>query len=218
MQGSASISTTARAAFLTKAKGVEEWLRDEILAGRLLPGTPLLQDEVAARLGVSSTPVREAFGVLEAEGFLERRPHRGVVVADRSVIDVADAYAVRMVLEAYAVRRVAQFADPRVLDGLEATLRDARVALSSGDSSAFRRINNTFHLALVRAANSSTLLETVSRLVPKSQVYGLADPEWMPRNHGVHEEILKALRAGDGNRAAELLTHHDHGWTPSSDA
>jgi DNA-binding GntR family transcriptional regulator len=203
---------SSRLAFLTKAKGVEEWIRDEILAGRLLPGTPLLQDEVAARLGVSSTPVREAFGVLEAEGFLERRPHRGVVVADRSVVDVADAYAVRMVLEAFAARRVAHMANEHVLAGLEATLREARVVLVAGDSSAFRRINNSFHLALVRAANSTTLLETVSRLVPKSQVYGVADPGWMPRNQVVHEEIVKALRAGDGNRAAELLTHQDHGW------
>jgi DNA-binding GntR family transcriptional regulator len=201
------------AAFLTKAKGVEECLRDEILAGHLPPGTPLLQVEVASRLGVSSTPVREAFGVLEAEGFLERRPHHAVIVATRSTAEVTDAYAVRMVLEAYAARRVAAAPDAAVLESLETTLRDAQAALDVGNASAFRRINNQFHLTLVRAAHSPALLDTVSRLMPRSQVYGLANPEWMPRNHHVHQEIVHALRAGDGSRAAELLTHHDHGWS-----
>jgi DNA-binding GntR family transcriptional regulator len=204
--------TALRPTFLTKAKGVEERLRDEILAGRLRPGTPLLQHEVAKRLGVSSTPVREAFGVLEAEGFLERRPHHGVIVADRRIADAADAYTVRMVLEAYAARRVAATADDTVFDTLAATLEEARAALAAADASAFRRINNRYHLALARAANSATLLDIVSRLVPKSQIYGVADPDWMPRNQRVHEEILDALRARDGTRAADLLTHHDHGW------
>lgn len=194
--------------FKTKSDTVASWLRSEVLAGRLQPGTQLLQEDIAEQLGVSSTPVREAFGMLEAEGFLERRPHRGVVVTSRNEDDVADANRIRTVLETYAVRELTKRLDPEMVAEMEQYLADAQAAMASGDTAAFRRASNGFHLAIIRGARSRSLNEIMNYMVPRSQLYSPVNAEWMPTRLAEHRQILDAIRAGDGKAAADLLTHH----------
>jgi len=196
--------------FKTKSDTVASWLRSEVLAGRLQPGTQLLQEDIAEQLGVSSTPVREAFGMLEAEGFVERRPHRGVVVTSRNEDDVADANRIRTVLETYAAHELTKRLDPEVVDEMERHLRDAEAAMLAGDTAAFRRASNGFHLGIIRGARSRSLNEIMNYMVPRSQLYSPVNAEWMPTRLAEHKQILDAIRAGDGTKASELLTHHHH--------
>ena len=202
--------------FKTKSDTVASWLRSEVLAGRLQPGTQLLQEDIAEQLGVSSTPVREAFGMLEAEGFLERRPHRGVVVTSRNEDDVADANRIRTVLETYAVRELTKRVAPEMLAEMEQHLNDAHAAMVGGDTAGFRRASNGFHLAIIRGARSRSLNEIMNYMVPRSQLYSPVNAEWMPTRLAEHRRILEAIRAGDGKTAADLLTHHHQ--TPVSAA
>lgn len=194
--------------FKTKSDSVASWLRTEVLAGRLQPGTQLLQEEIAEQLGVSSTPVREAFGMLEAEGFVERRPHRGVVVTTRNEDEVADANRIRTVLESYAARELTTRLDPELMEEMDQHLRDARAAMLAGDTAGFRRASNGFHLAIISGARSRSLSEIMSYMVPRSQLYGPVNAGWMPARLAEHQQILDAIRAGDGKKAAELLTLH----------
>jgi DNA-binding GntR family transcriptional regulator len=194
--------------FKTKSDSVASWLRTEVLAGRLQPGTQLLQEEIAEQLGVSSTPVREAFGMLEAEGFVERRPHRGVVVTTRNQDEVADANRIRTVLESYAVRELTTRLDPKVMAEMDQHLSDARAAMLAGDTAGFRRASNGFHLAIISGARSRSLSEIMNYMVPRSQLYGPVNAGWMPTRLAEHQQILEAIRAGDGKKAAELLTLH----------
>src|SRR5688500_15710836 len=90
--------------FSTKMEAVADSIRRRILDGKLPPGMQLMQEQVAQELGVSPTPVREAFGVLEAEGLIERRPHRGVVVAERDPQGVAEAFEFRSAVEVLAIK------------------------------------------------------------------------------------------------------------------
>lgn len=203
-----SALVNAPARFVTKMDFVAQWLRDEILSERLSAGTQLLQDEVAERLGVSSTPVREAFGVLESEGFLERRPHRGVIVAQRAFSDVADAYEIRMLLEGYAARRVAMRRPKATFLAMERSLSDAKSAMSADDINAFRHANSDFHVSMIQGAHSATLLDVLNRMIPRSRVYGLGRA-WMSQNHREHLRIIAALREGDGDAAARLLVEHN---------
>src|SRR5918992_4459068 len=87
----------------TTAKVVAERLRSEIQHGTLAPGTRLRQNDVARRFGVSTTPVREAFAQLQAEGLVRIDPHRGAVVFHPSVDDVLEFYEIREALESLAV-------------------------------------------------------------------------------------------------------------------
>src|SRR5688572_1772164 len=194
--------------FKTKSDSVASWLRTEVLAGRLQPGTQLLQEDIAEQLGVSSTPVREAFGMLEAEGFVERRPHRGVVVTTRNQDEVADANRIRTVLESYAVRELTTRLDPEVMTEMDQHLSDARAAMLAGDTAGFRRASNGFHLAIISGARSRSLSEIMNYMVPRSQLYGPVNAGWMPARLAEHQQILDAIRAGDGKKAAELLTLH----------
>ena len=194
--------------FLTKMDTAAEWLRNEIVSGRVKPGTTLLQDDIAARLGISSTPVREAFVVLEAEGLVERRPHRGVIVADRGYADVAEVYEVRIALEHLAVRKAAKGLTPEVLAELEGALRDERAAIAVPDAHAFRRANGLFHTAFVGAAGSTVLTELVAQLAARSTFNVPLEHRRMMESHREHEQMFAAFQAKDVVRAERVLMRH----------
>ena len=190
---------------LTKKHSVAETLRLEILDGSLAPGAPLQQEEIAARLGVSSTPVREAFGLLEAEGFLENRPHRGVVVAQRNLDDLEDVYEIRAVLEALAVRRLARNVTPKAISELEDALKEAERGLKAKDVARARRANTVFHQAMHKATGSPTLLDLINRLIARSLFFLPAEQSRFDQIHKEHVSLLAAIKRGDGDRAARIL-------------
>src|SRR5579862_1547896 len=82
-----------------------ERLRDDILSGRLKPGEPLRQDEIARSLGVSHVPIRETFLRLQAEGLVEIRPRRGAIVSDLSAAEIEEFNEMRTALECLALRK-----------------------------------------------------------------------------------------------------------------
>src|SRR5580658_11203182 len=83
---------------------VVDWLRADILAGRLAPGSRLRQDAIAIEYGVSHIPVREAFRRLEAEGLVSIRPHHGAIVTSLSASEIEELYEIRVALECAAMR------------------------------------------------------------------------------------------------------------------
>ena len=89
----------------TASEAVSERLRAEIQRGDLPPGTRLRQGEVAARFGVSTTPVREAFALLQAQGLVRIDPHRGAIVFLPTAKDAQELYEIRIALETLAIGR-----------------------------------------------------------------------------------------------------------------
>jgi DNA-binding GntR family transcriptional regulator len=87
----------------TASTAVADRLRSEIQSGRVAPGSTLRQGDVAKRFGVSTTPVREAFHMLQAEGFLRKDPHRGAVVFRPTVEEMREVFEMRIVLEQLAI-------------------------------------------------------------------------------------------------------------------
>src|SRR5918996_6401711 len=98
----------------TTAETVAQMLRNEIQRGQLPPGTRLRQNEVAQRFGVSTTPVREALALLQAEGLVRIDPHRGALVFHPTVADLRESYEIRGALESLAVTK----AIPRLTEDL----------------------------------------------------------------------------------------------------
>lgn len=154
--------------------------------------------------------------MLEAEGFLERRPHRGVVVASRDDDDVADANRIRMLLESYAVREFARHPDSKIIADMEQQLKDAEAAMLAGDPALFRRASNGFHMGIIRGARSRSLTEIMNYMIPRSQNYGPVNSDWMPTRLAEHARILEAIRTGDGKLAADMLSRHHQ--TPAGEA
>lgn len=194
--------------FLTKKDAVAERLRSEIYGGLLAAGTPLQQEEVALRLAVSATPVREAFRALEAEGLLESRPHHGVVVAGQDQADIVAIYEIRIAVELQGLRRAVRRLDTTVVAGVEAALERSRRALADADLVAFRRWNGEFHRTLVAASGSRIYTELGQSLITRSNHSTALDLERMRNVQAQHTAIAAAIRSKNGPRILQLMEQH----------
>ncbi len=185
----------------TRTQWTERRLRDAILAGELLPGTPLRAEELAQRWSVSPTPVREALQRLAGVGLVELRPQRGAVVAEASVRDVEEVYELRLLLEPVALRESLERSDAALVADVDASYRAYAAAFSVRDPDAHADIgamvdaHRAFHAALLGRCPNQRLLETVAALAEHSQrfqVLALGAP-------GGHHDVV-----------AEHRTLHDH--------
>jgi DNA-binding GntR family transcriptional regulator len=193
----------------TKAEAVAEWMRERIVRGEVTPGTSLQQEEIARTLDVSSTPVREAFLILEAEGYVERRPHRGVVVVDPPFDEIEEIREVRNAIERVAVNRICGSSDPAVLVPLQEAIEESRSAIATKDPVRWQRGIYHFHHALAMASRSKTISDVSAMLVARARRYLPTEPEIMTRSHEDHVEIARALEDRDAARALALLAQHE---------
>jgi DNA-binding GntR family transcriptional regulator len=192
--------------FLTKTDSVTEWIRNLIIRGSLKPGTPLMQQDIAKRIGVSPTPVREAFGILEAQGLVERRPHRGVVVADAQQ-DMEDVYELRGFLEVLAARRAAE-RKAVDLSELQTSLNEAGEALKIPDLQRFRRASLNFHAGLARASGSPTIVEITGSVLARSFFNVPMDRVRAQQSQAAHAAMLRAIRQSDAKTAGDVAGRH----------
>src|SRR5919198_2893227 len=149
----------ARFENLTLWQRVYEYLREEILAERLRPGTELLEVPLSQELGVSRGPIREAIGRLAAEGLVTVRPRRGAVVRALSGDEFAEAYQVREALEVMAVRLAVPKLEPADLARLDELNQELRSHAEAGDVARFFETNRAFHLVFFEVAGNRMLTE-----------------------------------------------------------
>jgi DNA-binding GntR family transcriptional regulator len=177
-------------------------LRELIITGEFEAGAPLRQRDIAARFGVSPTPVREALRRLEAEGLVVHDLHRGATVIQAGEGAAEEAYQLRGVLESLAAGIAAERATPEDLAELNAM--HAQFAASTPGAPELSDANRLFHFRIYEAARSPILLALL-RLLWQTLVHQPV-PE-RPREDSVreHAKILKALERGD-RKAAERAT------------
>ena len=192
---------------------VAERLRTLILDGTLQPGTPLLQEKVAAELGVSRTPLREAFRLLEQDGLVRVSPTTGTVQVIRLSPDDADQlYQLREVIDGLAARLAAE--RPLSVDQ-ERALRDSvdRLvgAIRPFRTREFLEAHTAFHLGIATASGNAWLaqLEHLIR-ISSHMLYPILknSGERMEASAAEHVAILDAIVAGDGDRAERLARDH----------
>jgi DNA-binding GntR family transcriptional regulator len=177
-----------------------------IFDGTLAVGERIAEREVAERLGVSRTPVREALMALEEEGIVESRPARGFAPAPLSAQDVRETYPLIAALEVLAIRGT----DPAALAGLGARLRElaAGLAAAGDDPRALQRLDDRWHGQLVAACGNGRLLRTLEglkRVVRRYELAWLDDGERVEVSAAQHAAIADALAAGEVAEAARLL-------------
>ncbi len=188
---------------------IHDRLRGAILSGDLAPGSPVIEAELAARLGASRTPVREALRRLEAEGLLEPRGGRGSVVREVRSDQVECIFEIREALESLAARRAARTirdADLRRLADLVERMRGA-----ADDANEMERHDTAFHDIILAAGNGDRLKRMLSDLREELITYrflSLSDGERRVATVGEHEAILDALRARDEAAAGARTAAH----------
>lgn len=183
-------------------------LLDEIRQGRLFPGDRLRETDLADRLGVSRTPVREAIRQLEADGLVVHAPRQGATVRRLDYAEVMELYEMRAVLESTAARLAARAASDLEIDELEAI----NEALGrAGDPNAAARLNRQFHNVLLDAAKNRFLKKSMQSLQKALLILGpttLAEAERAEGALEEHRAVLAALKARDGAAAEAHMRAH----------
>lgn len=193
---------------MRKADAVAEMLRTGILTGQFPAGTHLLQDQIAAQYGVSSTPVREAFRVLETEGLVIRAAHRSVMIPELDAKEVAHIYEMRCALEPLVFERTPQNLDQHIVQELTDAFASATEAMKLPDLHAYRLANAHFHEALAMLSESRSMIEQVRSLISKSLYMAPMGTSAILSSHREHEELLAAIREGNRDLALSLLRTH----------
>jgi DNA-binding GntR family transcriptional regulator len=198
----------------TAQEAVLAEVRRLLVTGELAPGTPVRQEALAERLGVSRVPLREALKVLEGEGHVVYLPRRGYVVAELSVDDLVEVYRMRELLEAEAIRTAVPRLGAQDLAALEAAAREVDEAGRAGDLAEVTAGNRRFHFLLFDAAGMPRLSRTLRQLWDATDVYRavyFAAPANRSRVAHEHADLIAAVRAGDAEGAvAAQAAHRDH--------
>jgi GntR family transcriptional regulator of vanillate catabolism len=202
-------------------------IREMILHGELPPGERVREVELAAKLGVSRTPVRESLPILAQEGVLAQLDTRGFVVRAFTPQEIMDAIDVRGALEGLAARMLAeQGPSRRLIHSLHECLREGDEILSGGhlvqaDEARYGDMNKQFHSLIVQGSGSKVVAEAIERngRIPFAAAHAIAfDRVNLPRmyeslrySHLQHHAIVQALENCEGARVAALMVEHAHG-------
>jgi DNA-binding GntR family transcriptional regulator len=190
---------------------VHEYLRDEIISGRLRAGAELHEAALARALGVSRGPVREALGRLASEGLVTIRPHRGAVVRALSNEEFIEAYQVREALEIMAVRLGVPRLTPGDVAAMERLVDEMAHRADAGDVAGFFAANAQFHQYFFDVAGNamlSDLYRQVRGQIDRHRLRSLELRGDLRRSIDEHRAILWAARSGDVERAANLASEH----------
>jgi DNA-binding GntR family transcriptional regulator len=196
---------------------VYDALHRQIIAGKYKPGDWLRQEDIASQMGVSMTPVREALDLLVSAGLAERVPYRGVRVREMSTKDIADAYGLRLILEAMATREAALHITPEQILSLEKILAEMKKLVKLNDQPRERQLSREFHAAIAEASGNSLLVKlyaVVSNTFPDWLLYEAVfrKPELLPgsvaQTYEEHSAIMDAIKTGDADRAVQKSLDH----------
>jgi DNA-binding GntR family transcriptional regulator len=195
--------------FQTKEEQIADFLREEILAGRLPRGMRLKQDEVAERLNTSITPVREALKMLKAEGYLSGDSYRGVHVAYFDAEASSEIKELRVLLEGKLVLTAAGKATSQHVRELDRIADEFAAAVANGDRVAVRRLNYRFHYYIYDVASLPQTLHFVRILwarFPFDLIHAIDGR--IQAAVLEHADIMSALRKGDAGEALLAMRRH----------
>lgn len=186
-------------------------LRQEIVTATLPPGYVLREAELAARFGVSKTPLREAFVRLEKDGFVQIAPYRSAVVAGYSRQDLREIYEVRELLEGLCAREAAVNIATEDLAALSRIVRDSAAALDEGDTKRLAALLDEFDVLLYAQSKNSritAMLDNIRDHVTRIGRLTVAIPGRLGTSVREHQAIYEAIVQRDGQRAETLMRQH----------
>ncbi len=197
---------------------VAERLRQRIFARELAPGDWIDETRIAADLGISRTPLREALKVLATEGLVTMKVRRGAYVTETTPKDLADVYHLLALLETDAVRAVASHASDEALAELSAL--HAGLEAAASDTPRFFARNEAFHLRLLELADNRWRLQLVQdlrKVMKLHRQHSLLKGGRLDESLAEHRALMAALIARDPDRAAACMREHfAHGLDAAS--
>ncbi len=191
---------------------LREWvadsIRDMIAKGKLKPGERICETRLAAELGISRTPLREAIRLLETEGFLRVIPRRGAVVRDISIKDVTEIYEIKATMEGLSARLATHNFEKKDIEKLKEINRYLSELADKHDVNRFFKAHNQFHDYFLRASGNERLYQLNCSLI--EQIHRLRLLSFTIEGRfkeavAQHEKIIKAFEKRDAGLAARLV-------------
>ncbi|MBR5248022.1 MAG: GntR family transcriptional regulator [Lachnospiraceae bacterium] len=186
-------------------------LRDDILSGKYEDYEELREVTISEEMGVSRTPVREAFRQLELEGLIQIIPNKGAYVTGITEKDVKDIYMIRSLLEGLCARWATKHITKEQLEELEENVYLASFHARKGHYEQLSQLDNRFHDVLYEACNSKMLehlLKEYHQYVARVRKKTLSNVVRGNKSNEEHEGIMEAIKAGDADLAEQLANRH----------
>lgn len=185
-------------------------LEDDILSGRLLPGSRLDEQALAKRFEVSRTPVREALRHLASSGLVEIRRNQGATVMELTTRGVVEMFQVLAELEGLAARLCARRMTRAEIEALSVQNDACRRMAEEDDQIGFLNANNEFHDLISRGAQNHFLHQEALKLGKRLNPYRryITHPRRMKESSEEHDRLLRAIESGDSELADRLMREH----------
>ncbi|GFI31094.1 MAG: GntR family transcriptional regulator [Lachnospiraceae bacterium] len=198
-------------AYLPLRDVVFHTLREAILKGELKPGERLMELQLASRLGVSRTPIREAIRMLELEGLAVTMPRKGAEVAKMTEKDMEDVLKIRKALDELAVGLACDNMTEEELKQLYVALKNFEESIRSGDVKQIAQADVEFHDSIYQAADNPklvTMLNNLREQMYRYRVEYLKNESIYPRLIEEHQGIYDGLKRKDKEAVVEIVSHH----------
>ncbi len=186
-------------------------LRQAILRGELKPGERLMEIQLANKLGVSRTPIREAIRKLELEGLVLMIPRKGAEVADITEKSLKDVLEVRRALEELSVKLTCDRITKEEIKELEQAAENFRKTMKSKDITEIAEADVRFHDVIYTATKNQKLIQLLNNLHEQMYRYRieyLKDEEVYPKLLKEHKEIIERINRGEKEEAARIVCEH----------
>ena len=190
---------------------VYEELKMQILTGAIVPGTRMMEVELAKEIGVSRTPIREAIRKLEKEGLVTIEPRRGAYASQISIEDMVEILEVRQNMEGLAAYFAASRMTPEQMADLKEVSAKYNAAVQEGIMENMIKYDTRFHRIIVESCNNKTLMQMIEQLqelvLRFRYIYydNFRRAENMPEEH---KAILEAIESGDADAARDAADIH----------
>ena len=186
-------------------------LRDDILSGKYKEHEELKEVAIGEELGVSRTPVPEAFRQLELEGLIQIIPNKGAFVTGITIKDVKDIYMIRSRLEGLCARWATEHITKEQMDEMEENVYLAEFHAKKGHLEQLAELDNRFHDILYEACDSKMLehqLKDFHQYVLRVRKKTLSSANRGPKSNEEHRQIMEAIKAKDAGLAEKLANRH----------
>jgi DNA-binding GntR family transcriptional regulator len=193
------------------ATGVSRIIREAIILGRLKPGEKIIENELAKQMGISRSPIRDAFRVLEKEGLVTLYPRRGVRVTEISLKDLKEIYALRANLESLAFNMALSNIKPAQVGRIESLLKTMSVKTKKKDIEGVGKLNEQFHDFILKMSDNDRLNQLVHSLRNQIRRYRMASlslPGRLEEALVEHQKIVDAFKLRNSALTEKLVKEH----------
>jgi len=182
-------------------------LQIKILKGQLKPGQRMVEAELCEKMGISRSPLREAFRILESQGFLAHEPRKGMHISRVSFEELENIYVIRANLESLATNLAVSNGDPQTLEELKRLHYEMIKVAGDGDTGAYHRLNLRFHQVLTEASLNKRLIELIDTFVKQTNRYRVvvfSTPGKLQASIQNHEDLIRSFEKGDAEEAERV--------------